>query len=663
MSHTRLLLFALASWACSLAIGDVWAQAPAPRNPSQPFIPAQRGHKVENVNTRRAGSTSAPTQLPELDPPSQAQSALTYIAVIGAVNQPAVFETSERSLPLGMLIEKAGRLSADSYGGYCMLDMTRAQSIEPVARNVNQPVGSGQIVYIVPRGGNSPTQLLGSRAVSSTKKILITGLTNGPRLFRLDNQRLKLGEFVVALGQSIELLDQNEVIAFHPQVGVMNRDSELVANTVIHFNPAAVNPEGMLDAYRRGFRLEQPVRFDGQPVSTLNPPTAQPVPTRTVVPSPLPANRRPELQPQTEATREGPVSPNSSRLIPQTLTPASESTGIEATGSSALSREPLPFPNGTDSDDASVPQGPLIKGDGRPPLMMPKSWGAADDDATDHAAEDKSDRIIERTSAAHHRHGHQVITAAASITTTEKAKPRNPKPASGLDLSEIESEVQGEEESGAKSVVTGPQSWMILILVAGVVGASVIVSRLISRPDFTARSAQPRREGFSTSPAPKSSSKPAQAPSFTSQPVASSTAPVKQEIPATKAASVQNVATVEEASIEEEQRFLQRLIMNKVTVVEEEPVLPQIDHLHGSSVGGSRMIVHEAHETVAGPHFQVRDRGDARELELKLRQLLRTDRLKKREVVVHAGEVRDPREAQAGPLERALRTVERGGTQ
>ena len=669
MSHTRLLLFALASWACSLAIGDVWAQAPAPRNPSQPFIPAQRGHKVENVNTRRAESTSAPTPLLELAPPSQTQSALTYIAVIGAVNQPAVFETSERSLPLGMLVEKAGRLSADSYGGYCMLDMTRAQSIEPVARNVNQPVGSGQIVYIVPRGGNSPTQLLGSSAVSSTKKILITGLKTGPRLFRVDNQRRKLGEFLVALGQSIELLDQNEVIAFHPQVGAMNRDSELIANTVIHFNPAAVNPEGLLDAYRRGFRLEQPVRFDGQPASTLNPPTTQPVPTRTAVPSPLSANRKPELQPKAEPTREGPVSPNSSSLIPQTLTPADESTGIEAAGSSALSREPLPFPKGTDSEDASVPQGPLIKGDGRPPLMMPKIWGAADDASTDHAAEDKSDRIIERTSAAHHRHGHRVITAAASTTTTEKTKPRNPKPASGLDLSEIESEAQGEEESGATSLVAGPQSWMILILVAGVVGASVIVSRLISRPDFRARTSQQRREGFSTPAAPKSSSKPAQAPSISSQSgpvkvsVASPSAPVIPAVLSTKAASVQTVATVEETSIEEEQRFLQRLIMNKVTVVEEEPVLPQIDHLHGSSVGASRMIVHEAHETVAGPHFQVRDRGDARELELKLRQLMRTDRLKKREVVVHAGEVRDPREAQAGPLERALRTVERGGTQ
>ena len=118
---------------------------------------------------------------------------------------------------------------------------------------------------------------------------------------------------------------------------------------------------------------------------------------------------------------------------------------------------------------------------------------------------------------------------------------------------------------------------------------------------------------------------------------------------------------VEELDSQEEHRFLQRLIMNKVTVVEEAPVLPEIDHLHGSSVGASRMVVHEAHETMAGPHFQVRDKGDARELELRLRQLLRTDRAKKRDVVVHVGEVRDPRETSTSPLERALRSVDRGG--
>jgi hypothetical protein len=78
------------------------------------------------------------------------------------------------------------------------------------------------------------------------------------------------------------------------------------------------------------------------------------------------------------------------------------------------------------------------------------------------------------------------------------------------------------------------------------------------------------------------------------------------------------------------------------------------------AVGASRMIVHESHEIVAGPHFQVRAKGDVREIELRLRRLMRSDRPRSREEVIQTGEVRETR---TGPLERALRTVDRGVTQ
>lgn len=670
MSQTKRLLFAFACWACSLALGEVRAQAPIPGTSAKAFVPAQRGQRVENFNARRLGATSAPAPLAETDQPPQSQSTLTYMAVIGAVNQPAVFETSERSLPLGLLIEKAGRMSAESYGGVTMLDVTRAQTTEPVARSLDQQVGNGQIAYLVPRGGNSPTQLLGSRAAPVSKKILITGLTNGPRLFRVDNQRRKLGDFLVALGQSVEMYDRRDVIAFHPQVGMMNLDSELIANTVIHFNPAAVNPDGLRDAYQHGFRLESPVHLDGPAAGPSSaPPAAQPAPAQAATPSPASANRPSDLVPSSEPMGNGPVPPSTSSLIPQTLTPSGVSTGIEAAGSSTLSREPLRLPRDTESAQDSSLQGPYIKGDGRLPLTKPRSWGAGDDASTDRETEEEPDRIFERTSAGHHRNGHWVVTASAAST---ESPVRKAKPASGLDLSEIESEAQADGESETTSLVSGPQSWIILALVVGVVGASVIVSRLISRPDFAARSSKQPNGGLAKSSSTKPTLKPVQSPSISPQPVAvktpvttapTATAPVKQTAVSTKSASepAQKVEPVEEPKSKEEHRFLQRLIMNKVTVVEEAPVLPEIDHLHGSSVGASRMVVHEAHETMAGPHFQVRDKGDARELELRLRQLLRTDRAKKRDVVVHVGEVRDPREISTSPLERALRSVDRGG--
>lgn len=668
MSHTRRLLFALAIWTCCLATGEIQAQAQTPRNQSQPFVPAQRGRKVVNVNSRGSAPTSTSLQTPDLSQSKPTDSTLTYIAIIGAVNQPAVFETSERLLPLGALVERAGGLSPDSNGTVCMLDRGRSHSIEPIAWNLNLKVGHDQIVYVLPRGGNSPTQLLGSSAVLPSKKILITGLTNGPRLFRVDNQRRTLGDFVMFLGQSVELYERGDITATQPQGVSMNLNSELVANSVISFNPAAMSQDGLHDAFLRGFRLEQPVRFDEPAASTSKPSAAQPTNDRAAVPPPAPMGRKPEMVPRLEPTREGPIPPDTSSLIPETLTPAREPTGIEAAGSSTLTREPLPFPRDTDPEDNSAPSAPNTRGDGRAPLMMPKSWAPSQDES-----EDNPNRIIERTSAGNSRKGHRVVTASASASSSsEELKPRKTKPASGLDLSEIESEELAEEEAATSSILPGPQSWMILAIVGGIVGASVIVSRLISRPDFASRSSKARSEGFTPSTTPTTAHKSVQAPA--PQPVIAkapadavatkpSLIPVPAPAPVQAPAPVRQADPVEDTLDEDNHRFLQRLIMNKVTVVEEEPVQPQIDHLHGSAVGASRMIVHEAHETVAGPHFQVRAKGDARELELRLRRLLRTDRLKRREVVVHSGEVRESRETSTGPLERALRSVDRGGTQ
>jgi hypothetical protein len=113
---------------------------------------------------------------------------------------------------------------------------------------------------------------------------------------------------------------------------------------------------------------------------------------------------------------------------------------------------------------------------------------------------------------------------------------------------------------------------------------------------------------------------------------------------------------------ENDRRFLQRLIVNQVPLVEEDPQLPQIDHLHGIVIGGRRMVVHEAHETLAGPHFSVREPNDTRPLERRLRTVLRetSTETKRTEAAVVAAEPSHVRTA-TSPLERALRNVDRGG--
>ncbi len=657
MSHTRIILFVLTSWACSLMMDDLQAQAPQPR---PQFVQAQQGRRATNVNVRRTAPTVTNSPIAENHAPSATEGARTYIAVIGAVNQPAVIETSEQSLPLGTLIQRTGGLSADSMGTVCLLDSERAHSIESIERTIHQRIENGQIVFLIPRGGNSPTQLLASRPV--TTRILITGLTAGPRLYRLDRQGWLFGDLLVNLGQSTQMFELGDVYATHPQGVRMTLDNELVANTIIHFNPAAVSQEGLRDAFLRGFRLEPTIRLDAQ-ASTTTAPSAT---ARPENPTPVPSNKKSTYVPRPQPALEGSLPPETSSLIPEELTPPSDGSEIEAAGSSSVSREPLPLPREADSNEEPSSPEPRTKAESRPPLMMPKSWQEPQGNSSD--SDPDNTRIIERTSAGHHKQGHRVVTASAS-NSIEDQPSRPTKPSSGPDLSEIENEGLGDETGEATSLLSGPQSWIILVLVGGIVGASFIVSRFISRPDFVTRAARTQTEGFSAPPAPTQPSKAIPKPEGAAQTIkitpvtrASAGTP-RPSAAAREPVNAPKTGPAQETVSEDDQRFLQRLIINKVTVVEEEPDPPQVDHLHGMAVGGSRLIIHEAHESVSGPHFHVHPQGDVREIELRLRRLLRTDRLKKREDIVHTGEFRESRETHGGPLERALRTVERGVTQ
>jgi len=237
------------------------------------------------------------------------------------------------------------------------------------------------------------------------------------------------------------------------------------------------------------------------------------------------------------------------------------------------------------------------------------------------------------------------MTASA---TMEDLKPRKPKlAAAALDLAEIDNAEAAEPESQTSALFPGPQSWMVLVLIVGIVGSSLLVSRYLTRPEFVASPASPRTEVATHEP------------TF-AQELAPSLPPIQIRKPAQKP----KATPVEPNVPEDEQRFLQRLIMNKVTLIEEEVDPPTVDHLHGVAVGASRMIVHEAHKELVGPHFQVRAVGDQRAVELRLRRLLRADRpTKHTDEFVQSADTQEPRESKTGPLERALRTVERGVTQ
>ena len=607
MRQTRLLTCAIVAWACWLAVGELSAQQPAARGPS-PFVPAVKGRKAINMNASRAESSPQETWTSGSHTPDSSGAELTSIAVIGAVKRPAVFETTRRSVPLGELIERSGGLTSKSLGTVCMMDRGRTRVLVNLDRSADQLIEHGQVVFVAPRAGSQPQPIMTSRQPIPDKLILLSGLSRGPLLFNIGNQSRTLGDLIVSLGQSPEMLDREEVTPAHPDGGTMDLGSVLVSNTVVHFNPESVDPGGIQQALQNGFRFEPPTNLD-TPVAV---PESRSAPASLVSPSALPAVRQPVNVPRPSLPPVTPVPP-----VSLNDTRPSAGSGIEAAGSSVFSDEPLPFPPKVELKQESIFDIPDKKSDGRVPLFLPRAWQNSDDSRTDADSEEPA-RKIERTSAKHARSREHIVTASA---VAEDPKPSIARSTPATDLSVLGIDEFEDKSSQLDSSVAGPPTWMILLVVGGVAVSSVMVSRLHVRRESLSSDSRPANESVAAEPEAE------QAP-----------------------------------TAEDDQRFLQRLILNTVTLIEEEAVLPTVERLHGASIGASRMVFHEAHEGgVAGPHFKVRAPGNTREIELRLRRLLREESSPQpRQELVHSSPVQEASAPKTGPLERALRTVERG---
>lgn len=287
-----------------------------------------------------------------------------------------------------------------------------------------------------------------------------------------------------------------------------------------------------------------------------------------------------------------------------TLLPGALDAEIEPAGSSVPSHEPLRLPRFEDSDEeAEVDSVSPAVQPSRPPIMMRPEWSTFGEETGE---ESDQERKIERTSAGVLQYDEDIILAGAELAVTEKP-----------DLAPTTIKAGPTASQGTLSL--GVESWLAIAVTLGVAALSVVVTAILSREGHSASLAQATsEEKFPELPAP-------------------------------------------ENETEHDRRFLQRLIVNQVPLVEEEPQLPQIDHLHGIVIGGRRLVVHEAHEGVAGPHFAVRESHDTRPIERRLRTVLReTSPGTKR---VEAAAPAEPAHVRASisPLERALRNVDRGG--
>ena len=616
MPLTRTLLFTFLWGVCCLSVGGLSAQ----QNPTSPReqAPARstfKPRRAVNANvSQSAKSASQPTRTASKQQ-TLPISDQTYIAVIGAVKTPCVIETTERAVSLKRVIDRAGGETSDSIGMISLMDQAgQSRGLTQIDASLDKLITNGQVVFVALNGGKTP-QSLDPRQPAPDNLVLISGLAPEPMLFNFGGEPHPLKDLLYSLGQPVEMIKSGDVCAIIlPQGSAMGRESLLLRNTMIRFNPLAVDPEGIKMAEKSGLRCQPLAKLDAMPAE----PTQLRVPA-TTAPAILKSNKPLNLSPAVPQ-KDAPAPPLTSNEAPEA---PSFSSGIEAAGSSIPVDEPNRFPSEVDDPSSVEPVSPKRSNSGRMPILFPQGWQEAQGSEQDTQSED-SPEIIDRTSALIPKNPGRVVTASAeyAAASAHETSGRSPAPASVPEASTL-----------VASPVSGPQSWTVLFIVAGVAASSVLVTRVLT-------SQQATRQDSTVATQSDADARNAETEASSSQ----------KSIP------------------EDERRFLQRLILNKVPVIEEEATLPTVERLHGMSVGGRRLVVHEARKGVSGPHFKVRDRSDTRELELKLRRLMRVDRSSKSTAspaseLVHAGDTQGLSGPKHSPLERALRSVERGVTQ
>lgn len=563
---------------------------------------AQQSRSATNANVAGRVSPSAAAQRsPQRATQPEVSETHMTVALIGAVQKPGIYVAAQTGATIGNLLQSAGGLTTDSNGTIRVYVDGQAQKVEQVEQVLKAPLVDNQVIFVAPRGGASSRTLTLNNA--PYRPVVITGLGIAPLVLNLGVNSQDVEGLVLMLGQPREVMGHNQFAAVCPQLQWLSPSDMLRPNTIVHFPPETVNNEGIRRAIDNGLMFERPMLI-GVPAASIPvqqaPPPPEPVTPRVppTIRQTIPAAVPPAKLPAPAATSE---------LLPGPL-----DQQIEPAGSTVPSQEPLRLPRYEDSDEDSN-AAPSEVQPSPPPIMMRSEWSTFGEETGDEADEG---RKIERTSAGKSRKNRDIVLVAGEVSVTGEMEPA---PA------EIEPAKLEHVPTASKPAYSlGIESWAAIAVTLGVAVLSVLVTGILSRED--------RHVGSRSA-------------------TLSDTAAADDQL--------EPVTAAHEA--EEDRRFLQRLIVNQVPLVEEEPRLPEIDHLHGMVIGGRRMIVHEAHEGVPGPHFAVREPNDTRPLERRLRTVLReTATGPRRSEVAMAADSSHVRTS-VSPLERALRTVERGG--
>lgn len=650
MHRTGRLIVAACGWAWCLAVGELIAQQPQQQRIEIQSIAPKKVEANSRLNAnsqkrpaaamRVASSGKSPSTTSAVSPVRTPVEESSYIGVIGAVAKPGVYRTRAPSIPLKTLVESAGGETTASMGSVRILERGITRFSITLRSAANRPITSGQIIFVIPRGGHDLRRQT-PQSIGTDRWIMISGITREPARLYLGPGPVTLAEVLNTLGQPADLFEQGQIVAVAPQGTWTELDTPLVADTVIHFEPNSIDRDGVARGIQRGLNIQPPI--DLEVSSGL--PSAEPPPEKPVI-RPGPIREIPNRPAPVRSTLILPSAGSSQGQLSDRFSPRVQ-TGIEPTGSSTTWPEPNLFPSAPRSVEEPIPPQSeptesASQPSGRTPILLPRDWAhpSGDQPPAEDAEVDPA-RVIHRTSAGKHRPPGPVVTAAAeyseatasSATTlsAESTSPATSRRGSRIPTRDV-NDVKNltEQTTSEMTSFVSPQSWAVMSIIVAVALGSVLMTRHISQ-DAAATSVHQELLASHTQNTQDSAEQPV------------TVAALEVQVP-----------------VEDQHRQLQRLILNKVPVIEEAVIFSSTSQLHGQVIGGKRLVVHEPQPVTSGPHFRVRPPTDTRSIELQLRRVMRNSHSNSPRSTQVSGvqAVNDQRGISMSALERALRAVE-----
>lgn len=503
----------------------------------------------------------------------------TY-TVVGAVMQSGAYTTTERSLPIGRLIDAAGGLIPQASPTLRIIRNREVRfqiQYSPTGPGANDLLLPGDLVVVPVRMGEQ----ISEPRVDTTVPVACLGLLDRPVVLPLNPSITTVQDLARRLGQSPEAARTAYVI--DPVRG--GNPAQLTVGSVVVFDSRRIDrlPFQQTGFLRAAFDLHQQrtSAFPGvMPADAHLPPA---VPPAQVVQQ---ASGDMILPPHSQTAAE----PSLTLPAPQFPEAMSESKRFATSQGPVLSNEPV-------REFAQPVKNPEVAS---PPVLPPDLAQAIELFAPRREASSvpplsrsSMGSTVETPEASVHEDQSAVVTASARITSTASL------PAASPPATLIHPTPAGKPVSSLKPAAGSPRLRTGHIMgYLAVCGATISILIGLSLL-------------FSVVFGPVSSicSQPVTSSATCLSDAASAVSVVEPSRPCTEIASAMSIPRCEKSSETRVKELLQRTL----PVVEEEIQVPSQWPLHGKVVGDRRLILNAAHPEITGPHFTKRQKSPERE--------------------------------------------------